>query len=186
MRSLHNLCGPGETTGCLTHMKSMSTFVMMSAGAVGALWVTRNQAYAQDKNILPTDVEDAMSLYGPLVGQLSVGGVAGYATGYAFKKLGKVVLFTGGLSFVALQVLSHYGRYFPKASLTCMALDILHINWKHVESTLTNTVDVDKDGQVNDKDLEVILHQTLNFLTKNMGGAGAGFASGLVTALLKS
>lgn len=45
----------------------------------------------------------------PLVEQLTFGAVAGFAAGYALKKVGKVLAIALGLLFVALQVLAYYG-----------------------------------------------------------------------------
>jgi uncharacterized membrane protein (Fun14 family) len=45
----------------------------------------------------------------PYLQQLSFGGIAGFAAGYALKKLGKVVALGVGLLFIALQLLAYYG-----------------------------------------------------------------------------
>ena len=45
----------------------------------------------------------------PLLTQLGVGGVAGLCSGYALKKMGKVVAFIIGLAFIGLQLLAYKG-----------------------------------------------------------------------------
>jgi uncharacterized membrane protein (Fun14 family) len=45
----------------------------------------------------------------PYLQQLSFGGIAGFAAGYALKKLGKLVALGVGLLFIALQLLAYYG-----------------------------------------------------------------------------
>lgn len=55
----------------------------------------------------------------PYLEQLSFGAVAGFAAGYALKKLGKLVAVTLGLIFVILQVLAYVG--------------FVNINWGEIE-----------------------------------------------------
>lgn len=45
---------------------------------------------------------------GPLLLQMSLGGVLGFCAGYAVKKVGKIVAIFIGLAFVLLQVLAYY------------------------------------------------------------------------------
>ncbi|MEJ2668462.1 MAG: FUN14 domain-containing protein [Deinococcales bacterium] len=45
----------------------------------------------------------------PFVEQLGFGAVAGFAAGFALKKVGKVVAIVVGLIFVVVQVLAYYG-----------------------------------------------------------------------------
>lgn len=45
----------------------------------------------------------------PYLQQLSFGALAGFAAGYALKKVGKLFAIAVGLLFVALQVLAYYG-----------------------------------------------------------------------------
>ncbi len=55
----------------------------------------------------------------PYLQQISFGALAGFASGYALKKVGKVVAIIVGLLFVALQLLAYYG--------------IIEINWGIVQ-----------------------------------------------------
>lgn len=45
----------------------------------------------------------------PLLTQLGVGGVAGLCTGYALKKIGKLVAVLVGLAFLGLELLAYKG-----------------------------------------------------------------------------
>lgn len=45
----------------------------------------------------------------PFVEQLGFGALAGFAAGYALKKVGKLLAIALGLLFVVLQVLAYYG-----------------------------------------------------------------------------
>lgn len=50
-----------------------------------------------------------LETFGPFVQQLSFGAVAGFAAGYALKKVGKLAALIVGLLFVFVQVLAYYG-----------------------------------------------------------------------------
>ncbi|MCS6869643.1 MAG: FUN14 domain-containing protein [Thermus sp.] len=45
----------------------------------------------------------------PYLGQMTFGGLAGYAVGFALKKVGRLLAFSLGLLFVALQLLAQAG-----------------------------------------------------------------------------
>ncbi len=53
-------------------------------------------------------VPDVATVF-PFVEQLGFGAVAGFAAGYALKKVGKLIALAVGLLFVVLQVLAYYG-----------------------------------------------------------------------------
>ena len=46
---------------------------------------------------------------GPVLQQVSFGGVLGYCSGYALKQLGKATAFVVGIGFLGLQTAQHYG-----------------------------------------------------------------------------
>jgi len=58
----------------------------------------------------------------PFVEQLGFGAVAGFAAGFALKKVGKLVAIAVGLLFVIVQVLAYYGY--------------ISINWGTVQSSV--------------------------------------------------
>jgi uncharacterized membrane protein (Fun14 family) len=54
-------------------------------------------------------VESALTLFTPLVGQLSFGSMVGYTSGYALKKIGKMAAFAIGAGFIFLQSMAAAG-----------------------------------------------------------------------------
>lgn len=82
----------------------------------------------------------------PLLGQLSLGGILGLATGYALKKALKFVLFTVGILFILLQV----GVYFEVVSVDWLRVqeivnpflerDSLERNWRSFLKLLTANI----------------------------------------------
>ncbi|CAM3748925.1 FUN14 domain-containing protein [Deinococcus frigens] len=56
----------------------------------------------------------------PLLPDLSVGALLGFATALALKAVGRIVLIVVGLLFIALQLLSYF--------------DLISINWLHLQS----------------------------------------------------
>jgi uncharacterized membrane protein (Fun14 family) len=96
----------------------------------------------------------------PYLGQISFGGLVGFATGYAMKKIGKIALFVVGTVIILLQVLAYMG--------------VIEINWLRIqqfaEPALQRPV------------LENTLNSIVGVLTNNLPFAGAfipGFLLGL-------
>lgn len=58
----------------------------------------------------------------PFVQQIGFGAVAGFAAGYALKKVGKLLAIAVGLLFIALQVLAYFG--------------FVSIDWANVQRTV--------------------------------------------------
>ncbi|MDV6375878.1 FUN14 domain-containing protein [Deinococcus arenicola] len=56
----------------------------------------------------------------PLLPDLSVGALLGFATAFALKAVGRIVLIVVGLLFIALQLLSYF--------------DLISINWLHLQA----------------------------------------------------
>ena len=54
-------------------------------------------------------MENALEIAKPLAAQLSFGAVMGYCSGYAMKKVGKVVAFGVGVVFIGLQAAASTG-----------------------------------------------------------------------------
>ena len=63
-----------------------------------------------------------METVAPYLEQLSFGLIAGFAAGYALKKLGKLVALVLGLLFIAIQVLAYY--------------NFVSINWIEIEDAV--------------------------------------------------
>lgn len=96
----------------------------------------------------------------PYLEQLSFGLIAGFAVGYAFKKLGKLVAFALGLLFIALQVLAFYG--------------LVTINWGEIQSRV--------DPLLEAESLRQLWQGLLAVLTFNITFAAA-FVPGFVIGL---
>ena len=58
--------------------------------------------------LFPVDAPDLTTL-APYLQQVSFGLLAGFAAGYALKKVGKLLAVALGLLFIALQILAYYG-----------------------------------------------------------------------------
>ncbi len=96
----------------------------------------------------------------PYAEQLGFGLVAGFAVGYALKKVGKLLAVALGLLFVTLQVLASMG--------------FLTVHWGEVQARVDPWFEADS--------LESVWHSVLAILTHNLTFAGA-FVPGLVVGL---
>lgn len=96
----------------------------------------------------------------PYAEQLGFGLVAGFAVGYALKKLGKLVAVALGLVFVLVQVLAYQG--------------FVTVHWSEVQARVDPILGRDSLGSVWDG--------LLGVLTYNLAFAGA-FVPGLVLGL---
>lgn len=111
----------------------------------------------------------------PLTGGLSVGGVSGIATGFTLKKIGKAVGVVFGSLYLLFQLAATY--------------DYIKINWPVVERDITNLLDFNQDGKIDEKDLSAWYFRTISMLSKDTddglaaknaaaGSFGAGFLLG--------
>lgn len=96
----------------------------------------------------------------PYLQQLSFGALAGFAAGYALKKIGKLAALALGLLFIALQVLAYYG--------------FVTINWLEVQNRV--------DPLLNGSSVNRLWQGLVNILTYNLTFAAA-FVPGLVIGL---
>lgn len=101
-----------------------------------------------------------LSSWWPLASQLGVGLVAGFAVGYALKKVGKIVAVAVGLVFVVIQVLAWQG--------------FLSVDWGEVQARV--------DPLLEAPALERGWRSLVDVLTYNLAFAGA-FVPGLVLGL---
>lgn len=69
----------------------------------------------------------------PYLGQISFGALAGFAAGYALKKVGKLLALAIGLLFIAIQVLAYFG--------------FLSVNWNQVQATVDPLLEADSLNQ---------------------------------------
>ena len=105
-------------------------------------------------------VEVDLESWWPVISQLGVGGVAGFAVGYALKKVGKLLAVAVGLLFVVVQLLAYQG--------------FLTVNWGEVEARVDPLLRTDSLGGA--------WESLLAILTHNLVFAGA-FVPGLVWGL---
>ncbi len=96
----------------------------------------------------------------PFIGQLTFGGLAGFATGYALKKIGKVLAVILGIGFLSLQLLAYAGY--------------IQIDWTRIQQ--------DVDPLLDQARLQGLWNQLLEVLTFNLPFAG-GFTAGFVLGL---
>jgi uncharacterized membrane protein (Fun14 family) len=101
-----------------------------------------------------------LDVVAPYLGQISFGGLVGFATGYAVKKIGKIALFVVGTIFMLLQVLAYMG--------------IIEINWLRIQQFA--------EPALQRPALENALNGFIGVLTNNLPFAGSfipGFLLGL-------
>lgn len=96
----------------------------------------------------------------PYIGQLTFGGIAGFATGYALKKIGKIVAIAFGLIFIVVQVLAQMGY--------------VSVDWTRVQR--------DVEPLLKEQQVRSAWDQLVAVLTRNLPFGGA-FVAGLVIGL---
>jgi uncharacterized membrane protein (Fun14 family) len=108
----------------------------------------------------PDAVDNAFNALAPYLGQISFGGLAGFATGFALKKVGRVALVIFGLLFITLQLLAYFG--------------VVEVNWLRIQSYA--------DPLLRRDALQGFWNGLVGILTNNLPFAGAfipGFLLGL-------
>ncbi|KAI9028472.1 FUN14 family-domain-containing protein [Hyaloraphidium curvatum] len=96
------------------------------------------------------------------------GGLIGFATGYAVKKVGKVALVVVGVGFAGLQVLANNG--------------MVEVNFSAMDKYAKKNLDLNKDGVVDVKDAVVATQSLSDYFSRRMpqgAGFGVGFLGGL-------
>ena len=96
----------------------------------------------------------------PILGQLTFGALAGFAAGYALKKIGKIAALALGIFFIAIQLLAYYG--------------FVQINWLQIQQGI--------DPLLKPESLQALWQELVNLLTLNLPFAGA-FIPGLLLGL---
>ena len=105
------------------------------------------------------DAPDLTTL-APYLQQISFGLLAGFAAGYALKKVGKLLAVALGLLFIALQVLAYYG--------------FVTVNWAQVQERV--------DPLLETNSLNTLWQGLINILTYNVTFA-VSFIPGLIFGL---
>lgn len=102
-------------------------------------------------------------------GQLSVGALAGFCSGYALKKVGKVAAFVGGLAFIGFQVARYNGV-------------VKSPDWKAVDKQFVAALDANGDGKVDMEDVSLHLQKLQAYLSVGLPSStafGIAFILGL-------
>ena len=103
-----------------------------------------------------------------LAGQLGVGGILGYSTGYAAKEIGKRVMYYAGAGVITLQLLVYKG--------------IVEVHWDKVFSLANASVDTDGDGKFTAADASVWFHRFTRMISAGVPGS-ATFLAGVYMGL---
>eukprot|EP00923_Selenidium_pygospionis_P043478 GHVN01075043.1.p1 GENE.GHVN01075043.1~~GHVN01075043.1.p1 ORF type:complete len:142 (+),score=10.20 GHVN01075043.1:148-573(+) len=96
------------------------------------------------------------------------GTVLGFCSGYLARTAFKGAVVVGGLGFVSLQALNYYGY--------------VDVKWNKVTNDIQNTLDINNDGVVDQKDFKVLSDQAMRVLAKGLPST-AGFSLGLYYGL---
>uniref|UniRef100_A0A7S0F743 EF-hand domain-containing protein n=1 Tax=Craspedostauros australis TaxID=1486917 RepID=A0A7S0F743_9STRA len=113
-------------------------------------------------------VEAAIDKVKPLIAKVSFGGVMGFCSGYAMKKVGKAVAVTIGLGFFGLQSAAYLGY--------------IDVNWNKIVSDAVKPLDATGDGKVDAEDVKVYWKKLKSLLVNglpNAGGFSVGFLYGV-------
>lgn len=101
--------------------------------------------------------------------QLTLGGAAGFCSGYAAKKAAKAVALGLGVAFIALQVARYYDAVPP-------------VDWARVEEAVVARLDMDGDGRLTHADAKAWLDHAMAVLGFNFP-SGAAFSGGFLLGL---
>mmetsp|Transcript_25266 Transcript_25266/g.31132 ORF Transcript_25266/g.31132 Transcript_25266/m.31132 type:complete len:125 (+) Transcript_25266:80-454(+) len=101
----------------------------------------------------------------PHLSKLTFGGVVGYCSGAAAKKVGKVVAVFVGLTFIAVQSAVYSGY--------------VAVDWNKLKDDAIAKVDTDGDGELTVEDAKTYWTKVKKILTYNVPSAG-GFSLGFV------
>lgn len=100
--------------------------------------------------------------------QLSYGFVCGFCSGYALKKIGRSGAVVFGTGFIIMQGLSYTGY--------------IQVNYEQVNKDISNMLDVNDDGKIDEKDAQIMYEKVLDVIGFNMP-AGSGFGGGFLAGV---
>ncbi len=103
----------------------------------------------------------------PLVACLGTTGIVGFLVGLALKRVGQLVAVLLGLAVALLQGMAHVG--------------FVTVHWDRIQDFVRATVDLNKDGRVDEQDLQHLVGG-LGIATMGLPSLG-GFAMGLLLGL---
>jgi len=101
-------------------------------------------------------------------GKVGYGFVVGYCSGFAVKKVARVAAFVIGGAFVVVQSLAYQGY--------------VSLNQEKVKGDFEFHLDLNKDGRLDAKDVEVAYSKLNSVLSYNLP-TGGGFSAGLLLGL---
>ncbi len=101
--------------------------------------------------------------------QLTLGGVAGFCSGYAAKKVGRAAALAAGLAFIGVQLARARGV-------------VAEPDWTGVNGALVAALDADGDGRVTAADLRAHGSRLVAVLGFNVPG-GAAFTTAFLLGL---
>ena len=104
-----------------------------------------------------------MEVYGPVLAQLGFGGVAGWVSGYALKKIGKLLALVLGFLFISVQLLAYAGY--------------LEVHWTRIQRDVEPLLQPDALKGFWERLLEVLTYN-LPFASGFAAGALLGFRKG--------
>mmetsp|Transcript_19722 Transcript_19722/g.24878 ORF Transcript_19722/g.24878 Transcript_19722/m.24878 type:complete len:124 (-) Transcript_19722:398-769(-) len=104
----------------------------------------------------------------PQMSKLTFGGVVGYCSGAAAKKVGKAIAVLAGMAFIAVQSAVYSGY--------------VAVDWDKVKDDAVAKVDTDGDGELTVKDVKNYWAKVKKILTYNVPSAG-GFSLGFMYGL---
>eukprot|EP01031_Cornospumella_fuschlensis_P028289 gene28289-34157_t len=103
-----------------------------------------------------------------VLGQVGYGFLMGYSSGFCVKKVSKIAAFMVGGAFIFIQTLSYGG--------------LIHVDYEGLQRKVEKTLDLNKDGKLDDKDAEAAfakVQEVLGYNVPSGGGFTAGFIMGL-------
>ena len=98
---------------------------------------------------------------------LTLGSVAGFCSGYATKKVGRVAAVVIGVAFIAAQIARHYD-VGPQ------------VDWSRVEHTINETLDTDGDGRLTHVDVKNYFDRAMTALAPTAASSTAFVAAFII------
>mmetsp|Transcript_29178 Transcript_29178/g.64504 ORF Transcript_29178/g.64504 Transcript_29178/m.64504 type:complete len:243 (+) Transcript_29178:54-782(+) len=170
--------GFGNGNGDGGHRKSRwgMSFALSSAAQLMILAGSASAAKKEEKVKEPPKQEmtldgaaDALwALAGPMLTSLGFSGMCGLIAGAALKKVGQALAFVVGLVFLLVQGLAHTGA--------------ITVNWTHIHERVTDALDKNKDGKLDQEDFKSYMKDGLGVLAAGVPSVG-GFLAGFVLGI---
>jgi uncharacterized membrane protein (Fun14 family) len=104
----------------------------------------------------------------PFLSKISFGGVVGYCSGAAAKKIGRALATLLGLAFIAIQGIVYTGY--------------VSVDWEKLQKDAISAVDTTGDGKITADDFKVYWNKLKAFLTNGIPSA-SGFTVGFFYGL---